>query len=196
MAGNVLDTALQKFILEKSALVPDSEEYRAAAMAIRRDRRLYKEQLFKTGSVVVALPTDENVTVTLKEFQEFAPVKTFSQEIRDMVSRSAILAAGDAKRINLVATGGGATLPIISELAREGVTYESKHVNLTLRDSVPTRVRETNPELIEPYPQIAVAVGGALPELPSLYREVPTTPTNAPQPAGLAPFYKKEWGGS
>jgi molecular chaperone DnaK len=129
----------------------------------------------------------------LKEFQEFAPVKTFSQVIRDMVSRSAILAAGDAKRINLVATGGGATLPIINELAKDGGTYEGKHVNFTLRDTVPTRVRETNPELIEPYPQIAVAVGGALPELPSLYREVPATPTHAPQPAGLPPSYKKEW---
>jgi molecular chaperone DnaK len=124
MAGNVLDTALQKFILEKSALVSDSEEYRAAAMSVRRDRRVLKEQLFNSGEVIVPLPTDENVMVTLEEFQAYAPVVTFSRQIREMVSKSAAVVSGDASRINLVATGGGAALPIIKELADEGVTFE------------------------------------------------------------------------
>jgi len=189
MAGNVLDTALQKLILEKSALVPESEEYRAAAMAIRRDRRVLKEQLFKTGEVIVPLPTDETVRVTLTEFQAYPPVETFSNQIREMVARSAAVVSGDLNRINLVATGGGSSLPIIAELEKNGIDYEGKHVTFDLREPIAAGVRETNPDLVEPYPQIAVALGGALPTLPEQRSSVPSGLV-APPPSFIQPSYK------
>jgi hypothetical protein len=189
MAGNVLDTALQKFILEKSALVPESEEYRAAAMAVRRDRRVLKEQLFKNGEVIVPLPTDENVRVKLDEFRAYPPVVTFSKQIREMVSKSAAMVSGDAGRINLVATGGGSALPIIKEFADEGVTFEGKHIAFSIREPIAAGVRETNRELVESYPQIAVALGGALPTLPEQRRAIGSGLTAVP-PLHIEPSYK------
>jgi hypothetical protein len=189
MAGNVLDTALQKLVMEKSALVPDSEEYRAAAMAVRRDRRLFKEQLFASGEVIVPLPTDENVRVTLEEFQAYPPVVTFENQITEMISNSAGIAAGDFNRINLVATGGGARLPLVKVLSEQGVTYEGRQILLNSREALADGVRQTNPELVDLYPQIAVALGGALPTLPEQMTGQQRGLTSAPA-RHMGPMYK------
>jgi molecular chaperone DnaK len=189
MAGNVLDTALQKFILDKSALVQDSEEYRAAAMAVRRDRRVLKEQLFRNGEVIVPLPTDENVKVTLDEFQAYPQVLTFSEQIRQMVAKSAAVVAGDSSQINLVATGGGASLPLVKALAAEGVDFEGRHIAFTLREPLAPGIRETNPDLVDLYPQIAVALGGALPTLPEQRSAVPEGLVSTPK-RYIGPMYK------
>ena len=41
-AGNVLDNALTKLILDKSTLVPGSAEYRAALAFLNRETRAYR----------------------------------------------------------------------------------------------------------------------------------------------------------
>jgi hypothetical protein len=189
MAGNVLDAALQKMVLEKSALVQDTEEYRAAAMSVRRDRRVLKEQLFKAGEVLVPLPTDETIRITLEEFQRYPSVVTFREQIREMVARSAAVLSGDLARVNLVATGGGASLPLIKELEQNGLRYGDKQISFAFRESIAAGVRETNPDLVEPYPQIAVALGGALPDLPEQKSSVLSGLTATPSHY-IKPMYK------
>ena len=73
---------------------------------------------------------------------------------------------GDADHMVFVATGGGARLPIIKRIAEEGVEYEGNRVAFIWRDPAPEGMAEVYPDLVDPYPQIAVAVGGALPSLP------------------------------
>jgi hypothetical protein len=189
MAGNVLDTALQKLIMEKSALVPESEEYRAAALSVRRDRRLFKEQLFTSGEVIVPLPTDETVRITLEEFNAYPPVVTFQNQITEMISNSAGIVSGDSNRINLVATGGGARLPIVNLLAETGVTYDGRQIMLESREALAEGVRENNPELVDLYPQIAVALGGALPTLPEQMAGLRQGLSSAPV-RRMGPMYK------
>jgi molecular chaperone DnaK (HSP70) len=189
MAGNVLDNALQKLVLERSLLVPESEEYATAGMELRRNRRAYKEQLFNEGRLTVPLTTDENVTITLDDFLAYDRVVRFNREITDLVARSAVVVAGDLGRINLVATGGGSSLPIFRELAAKGVAHDGKHVDLVLVDAIADGVRETNPDLVDPYPQIAVALGGSLPTLPEPKGSVAQGITSAPK-LMMSPIYK------
>lgn len=189
MAGNSLDNILQKIVLEKSALAPTTEEYKAASLALRRNKRIYKEQIFKSGSVLIQLPTDEIVTITLDELLSYQPVIAFTKTIVDMIAKSAAVVAGDATRINLVATGGGSSLPLFKDLVENGADYGEKHIAFTMRDSIADGVRETNPDLVDAFPQIAVALGGALPLLPEQRMDVPAGLSATPR-RQITPAYK------
>jgi molecular chaperone DnaK len=170
-AGNVLDNALTKLILNKSNLMPESSEHRAAAAFLSRRKRIYKEQLFEAGQVLVELPTGEVVEVKVDEFLSFGPVVGFTENVKKLVTKAA-LSIG-ASRIVFVATGGGGRLPIIRKIAEGGVEGDNgKHVTFTWREPAPDGLAEIYPDLIDPYPQIAVAVGGALPNLPEQSRDV------------------------
>jgi hypothetical protein len=113
----------------------------------------------------------------------------FTQRIRVLVGKAAIAVAGDYNQVNLVATGGGANLPMIKNLAEEGADYEGKHVSVIWRDSIPDGVAEEYPDLVAPYSQIAVALGGCLPVLPEQRPSIAHGISGAPKTV-LMPSYK------
>lgn len=188
-AGNILDDALLKLAVQKCGLFGGSTEYQAAVASVRRDKRLYKERLFDNGSVLIEMPTGDIVTIELTEFLGFPPVVDFSQRIRALVGKAAAAVAGDYNQVNLVATGGGATLPMIKGLAEEGVEYEGRHISIIWREPIPEGVGEEYPDLVAPYSQIAVALGGCLPILPEQRANTHSGITGVPKTV-LMPSYK------
>ncbi|RWN47564.1 MAG: hypothetical protein EOS03_08580 [Mesorhizobium sp.] len=188
-AGNMLDQILHKHILDKSSLTQDTTEYRSASLDIRRQRRALKEQLFAEGRLLVLLPTDEAVEVELATFLNLPQMRDFSKTLHDLVAQSAAVVAGPASRIKLVATGGGSRLPFVTKLAEDGVQFEQRHIHFDLVEAMPSALAETNPELSEAFPQVAVAFGGSLPELPEQRSSVPTGIEDAPK-RFIAPMYK------
>ncbi len=189
LAGNALDNALNRFIMEKSGLARDSTEYRLAAAELRRNLRANKEQLFDTGAVVVELATHHIVEISLDDFLGYEPVTKINQQIKAMVAASAEALVGDGDRLKLVATGGGANLPLIAQLAAEGVTCSDRTIRLELADAIDDHIRENHPDLVDPFPQIAVALGGSLPDLPEQRASVSTGLTTTP-PRTLEPLYR------
>jgi hypothetical protein len=187
-AGNVLDNALTKLILTKSNVVPGSAEYSAAAASLSRSKRIYKETLFENGQVIAELPTGEIVEVKLEEFLGFGPVVGFTESVKNLVAKTAIQIAGNAKRLIFVATGGGARLPIIRKIAEEGVEHKGTHITFEWREPAPEGMAALYPDLIDPYPQLAVAVGGALPELPEQRAGVQSALLDAPRYAVAASY--------
>ena len=99
-------------------------------------------------------------------------------------------AAGDLHRINLVATGGGAALPIIRQLVEDGIEFGKKRVAFTQVDLLAEGIRDSNPELVELYPQIAVALGGALPTLPKPVTALKSGIDRVPK-RQIGPIYKQ-----
>jgi len=188
-AGNMLDQILLRHILGVSSLTPDTTEYQSAALYVRRQRRALKEQLFAEGKLVVLLPTDETVVVELEAFLDLPHMRDFEQSLHDLVAQSAQVVAGDASRIKLVATGGGSRLPIVTKLAEGGVQIGQRRISFDLVDAMPGTLATTNPELSDAFPQVAVAFGGSLPELPEQRASVPIGIESAPRRA-LAPMYK------
>ena len=189
MAGNALDGALQRLVMTKSSLSDGSTEHTRAVFELRRQLRAYKETLFRTGTVVIELATYELITVTLDEFLQFPPVVKLNEAIEAMVAGSAATLAGDQNRIKLVPTGGGASLPIVQKLVAEGVRHGDKHIRLELAEAMPQDIRTRHPEWGDPYPQIAVALGGSLPYLPEQMQSIAIGLTQAPRRV-LAPNYK------
>lgn len=188
-AGNVLDNALVRSLLQKSHLAQGSTEYQAAASSLNRSKRINKERLFIDGGLVVELPTQEIVNLTLDEFLASDAVVKFTESIRKLVTESAFAVAGDERRVNLVATGGGARLPIIRSIAEEGVERDGKRIALIWCEPTPEGMAMNYPELVDPYPQIAVALGGALPDLPEQRKSVPDGLRDTPK-YYMKPAYK------
>lgn len=180
-AGNILDSALTKLILSKSNLMSDSAEYHRAAAFLSRRKRINKERLFEDGQVLVELPTGSVVEITVAEFLAYESVVGFTENLRKLVTEAALRIAGDASRIIFVATGGGARLPMLRKIADDGVEADGKRVAFTWRDPAPAGLAEVYPDLIDPYPQIAVAIGGALPMLPEQRRGIPSGLADPPR---------------
>ena len=173
-AGNVLDNFLQAMILEKSGLAQGSPEFDAATLRVRRFIRIYKEQLFDFGEVSVELPTGDVIAVKLAEFLNSERVtKNFKPKIFNMIAKSASITIGSEDKLYLIATGGGANLPFIDEWVKSGIHIDGKYIKLERRSAIPDWISDRYPDLIEPFPQIAVALGGALPELPQTMRDIP-----------------------
>ncbi|MEH6726134.1 MAG: hypothetical protein V7703_08245, partial [Hyphomicrobiales bacterium] len=189
MAGNVLDSALERLVLQKSGLAEGTEEYRVAQLYLRRDKRFLKEQLFAQEKVAVELPNDDVMTIELSEFLRFAPVVRFADAIKQLVAKCAAASRGKQSRIKLIATGGGARLPVIAEIAEFGLEFEGVHINFTVQDPMPDEIRVLHPDLIAPYPQISVALGGSMPITPKQITDL-SEALDVPPPRTIMPNYK------
>ncbi len=166
LAGNALDNALQKFILEHSSLAKGSTEYSQAERALRRTIRAEKEALFATGEVLVELVTDELVEVSLEDFRRDPMVEKIYSSIKKMVLRAAFAIRENYAKVYLVPTGGGASLSLIKELVSEPLVDGDQRLKIELSDAMPEQLKEAYPEIEPYYPQLAVAIGGAHPALP------------------------------
>jgi len=188
LAGNLLDNALQNFILDHSSLAKGSTEYLQAERALRRTIRAEKETLFSSGEVLVELVTDELVEISLEDFRCDPMVEKIYSSIKEMVSKAAFEIRESSARVYLVPTGGGASLSLIEELVSEPLIDGDQRVKLELSSPMPEQLREAYPEIEPYYPQLAVAIGGAHPALPE---QKPTIEhfEGDPGPRHLGPNY-------
>lgn len=188
LAGNAIDNALQKFILERCSLAKGTTEYSQAERALRRTIRAEKETLFSEGEVLVELVTDELVDVSLADFRNDPMVVKIFDVIKDMVTDAAFAIRENDAKIYLVPTGGGAALPVTQELVSEPLRKGDLRVKLELSNAMPEQLREVYPEIEAYYPQLAVAIGGAHPALPE---QKPTIEhfVGDPGPMQLQPIY-------
>jgi|GEM_PF-6819623 len=163
-AGNNLDDGLLSLALSKVHHDPTSAEHDKILASIRKMKRQYKEVLFTTGQVLIPLPDDSAITITLAEFVQQRLVKNFVREIKTLVAVAAEKVF-NKKTVYLIPTGGGARLPFIKQIVDE-INDENNEISLEIKEAMPEDLKQTNPDLIEPYPQLAVAVGGSMADLP------------------------------
>ena len=188
-AGNNIDNILLSEILTRSSLANGTTEYYQVSRALRRLIRDYKERLFDEGVLVAPLNSDENVEIELEEFLQIEPVTNLFQEIKTIVIDAAFVVVGDDGPVHLVATGGGAKLPVVQDLVSDPITKNGRQLRLRLRDAMPDDLREAYPRLVNIYPQLAVAIGGSHPELPEQMTSV-AEGIRDPGPMTLGPVYR------
>ncbi len=174
-AGDTLDSLLLKELLQRANLGTDPDlERRVRDDLRRRSVRRLKERLFKTGQISERLPNDQVVELTKDEFLELEGISIFAANIRAAIQdlltgvHESWGAAGarDKGFFTLILTGGGSDLPMIRDLANEQWTIGGKKVRCRLAKSVPDLIAdELGAEFAQEYPQLAVAMGGAMPLL-------------------------------
>ena len=166
-AGNSIDNALLKEILEASSLARGTTEYDRSLQNLRKSVRALKESLFNDGFVVAPLATRETVEIELEQFLKSQPMVKLFSRIKEIVTEAAFLVSGSDPTVFLVPTGGGSRLPIIDILIAEPLRKDGRNIQLRLREAMPEDLKSPYPDLVPVYSQLAVAVGGALPSLPN-----------------------------
>ena len=163
-AGNTLDNGLLKLILSKVHYDASSTEYHITRNHLQKKKRNYKELLFSNGKVSIKLPDDSVLNVTLDEYLQQDTTKRFVSELTGLITAAAKKVFNN-KTVYLVPTGGGARLPFLAQIVQD-IYKGPDSLSMEIKEAMPVELQETNPDLIQAYPQLAVSVGGSMPDLP------------------------------
>jgi len=170
-AGDHLDTLLTRHILEKAGVDAEDPAGKRAARHLRRNQRAYKERLFAAGRLHLKFDDDVE-SVTLDAFLQDPQVQAFAERLRSKFHNALTAAvecarqysqADDSGRIpvEILLTGGGHALPMVKELASR------PSVEWTYTDAAP---EIPDGPVSEDFRivrrQLAVAIGGAIRDLP------------------------------
>ncbi len=169
-AGNYLDQLLKAYILKMVGIDSSHPMFINAQWDLEKNIRDYKETLFNEGSVYLSLRTGDDVTIELDDFQELEAVQKFSQALSDTMLEILIsvdsswiewATAGPYRNLTVVLTGGGASLPMVQELAKGSIPIKGKTIELEQARNFPAWLEEDYPDLDDDYPRVAVSLGGA-----------------------------------
>ena len=189
IAGNAIDDILWSLVLEACNIEPQTgyprseRDFEIVKKDLNSQIRNIKHNLFQDGKAVIELQPNVSGTLHLDKLKENDRYKTYGEklrEIRNDIIQSVFGQFVDILRpsylltpynIHVLLTGGSSTLPIVSVLAEgfykiDTVAFKFSQVPESLPKWVNRLPRETADLLAVWYPQCAVAIGGAVPELP------------------------------
>lgn len=170
MAGDTLDNALYQYIFSKTGLTINDPNHPRVSRHLRMQVRKLKEDLFRDGDCIANLINGDRVIVSLEDFLQLESVQRFSANLKDKFNEIINgMEHGIAKHyapsgLSIILTGGGATLPMVTELAKGTVSPHGVNLRKVKMDLVPEDF-STDAELAEVYLQMAVAVGGCMPHI-------------------------------
>lgn len=173
MAGDFLDKVLREEIWDNLPASKRNDEIRLQAEGYARD---WKEQLFEHGSVQPTFAGGVVASAIRRDdFLALPGVKLFTKSINDAVDgifqsvsgladQMAAAQSHPLTEITILASGGGAGLPMIKSLAKRRL---GKH-GLRMRDAgpAPEWFVSYHRDEVPVFHQMAVAIGGAFPKLP------------------------------
>lgn len=169
-AGDTLDNALLQAILEKARVDSSNPDFPFVMANLRMNLRTLKEQLFTEELCTYNLSNGDRGIIELDEFLERPAVIKFAehlsltfQRVVDKANKS-ILARFEGSSLTVVLTGGGATLPMVTELSEGACRAHGITLYRSQAPLVPDEFSDDD-ELSFIYPQLAVAIGGASPNL-------------------------------
>lgn len=166
-AGDHIDMLLRSFILSEAGYLADDASVRGPLRLLQLRQRALKEDLFEQGRISVEL-NDQFVEVTLERFLEYAPVRQFSQNLREQFSKALDAAIdvasnylpGQKPEIEIMLTGGGYKLPMVRALAQDPQRA------WRFVEAAPDLPGLAGAAFGQVARQLAVAIGGAVRDLP------------------------------
>jgi molecular chaperone HscA len=175
-AGNEIDRILHKYILDqaqqKHAGIDKATMARIEADLSLQQRRI-KEELFRDGRREYQLADGTRGEIILADFLNLDAVKVFAADLQMEFVKSLkgmdpswIRECGRYK-LYVVATGGSAGLPMVAALGKLNPRVNEIPTECHGMATIPAWVSTKYPELAQQYPQLAVAIGGAQPVLPT-----------------------------
>jgi molecular chaperone DnaK (HSP70) len=170
LAGDRLDILLKFHIFNQARIDPYDAGSRGVVARVRANQRAYKEVLFTTGKVTIEL-VDDYLTITKEDFLANPDVQAFAQLLRSTFRETLECAIACAREyplggrrtpVEVLLTGGGRSLPMVKEFVTN--------------PPLPwIQLEEASPEIpdgsldqnfLDVRPQLAVAIGGAVLDLP------------------------------
>lgn len=174
-AGDTIDSMLRAALLTRHPVDLQSAYGQRISGELNLRVRGFKETLFRSGKLQYSLADDASGELTLEDFLARPEVGRFQTALQESLQRT--LDNIDASWIEnlfakqgllVVLTGGGARLPMVRNLAEGVIESRGFKIARTPASLIPDWIRQDHPEFEPEYPQLAVALGGASPELPAL----------------------------
>jgi molecular chaperone HscA len=169
-AGDRLDSVLLDAILAKVGVRPSSTEYAQVRNDLQHRIRGLKERLCRDGSITAAASNGSPFTVTRDDFLKLPEVQKFGQllqltfeEVVKSVDPSHFTHLDLGQPVEILLTGGGSGLDMVKQLATGQVCVKDKIVQRQQANELPEDLRRESRAVRDDYPQLAVAIGGALP---------------------------------
>jgi molecular chaperone HscA len=168
-AGDYLDMLLMRYILRKASFDAQHPSARRAAQTLRRNQRANKERLFTAGELHVRFG-EEVETVTVAAFMQDRGVQAFAGRLRAKFQESLTAGVECARHhsqggqripVEILLTGGGHGLPMVMSLA-SAPSMEWTYV--AAAPEIPDGPISEDFRIVRP--QLAVAIGGAVQDLP------------------------------
>ena len=195
-AGNSVDRILRNIIVKKCGIRRDllsAQEYEYADIDLDSQIRDIKQQVFNYGRVDFNLRPGIDGGLERGEIEEHAEYRELGErllELRDEIVRQAVLeknqypGAHTKQPIDVLLTGGSSALPVFRRLAEgvievQGWEIEFRSVDNEWIEYLASRHGE---DIVEQYPQLAVAIGGAAPHCPEEIMD--TSGVILPAPSG------------
>jgi molecular chaperone DnaK (HSP70) len=170
-AGDYLDMLLTSHILDRAGIDREDPAGRGLTRRLRLRQRATKEALFAEGVVRVEIG-DDTRNVTLEEFLTDPRVQSFVQRLRSKFQETLEIAVECAREhpqpdgqgttpVEILITGGGHALPMVKEIA---TTLPMQWPFLDTAPELPTGPIDQDLQIVRR--QLAVAIGGAIQDLP------------------------------
>lgn len=167
MAGDQIDSLLTEHILTKAGgyLEPHMKELISRELRLSGLRR-NKETLFTRGTLTLRLVTGMPVTVDRDEFLQTPGVLNLAQvienDLQEFLSKVDASFSPVAEQPTMLLTGGGADIPFIRALLSKRWALAGMSVTFKAAKQVPDAVTIYDIDFQREYPQLAVAMGGAM----------------------------------
>jgi molecular chaperone HscA len=166
-AGNFLDEQVVAFLREKAGLTDGLAGSISSLAYLKREAPRIKQDLFRKGLFTEELPNGELVRANLDELLALPSLQRFADDLWERFSETLSEAVEFTRNlepppawIEVILTGGGSQLPMVREL----VSRAQSDPPVKLIDAAPQWTKRTSWSTA--FPQLAVAVGGAMPVMP------------------------------
>jgi hypothetical protein len=188
-AGDRIDELLIDAVLAADFVSDVSDSREMIIAPLRRVIRPTKERLFRESEISVALESDASVTISLADFLASPPVRNFAENFSSKVKEclegqplGTYEHPDFRSNVDVVITGGGASLPMIREAFASPMKIHGKDLRFNVVNTQPDWLFDY-PDMIPEFPQMSVAIGGAQSDLPT---EVNTVSDMVPAGPGKA----------
>lgn len=204
LAGNEVDAILREIIIEKCGIDRNfrDQDRDLAKNDLDSQVREIKQQIFDEDKARFNIRPRMDGEVRREEVEQHSKYKRLGEGLRSLRNEIIETSIQEDNRVpgqhavlavDVLLTGGSSALPIFQMLAT-GI-YEIKGWQVCFREVgkewIEYLVNKHGEEVMEQYPQLAVAIGGSVPECPEEIRE--TKGMILPSPPGerqVAPVYR------
>ena len=181
-AGDHLDMLLTRYILNRAGIDRDDPAGRGIANRLRARQRETKQVLFAEGRVTVEIG-DDFQTVTQEDFLKDPLTEAFTQRLRTAFGQTLTFAVECARQyslnggrtpVEILLTGGGNGLPMVRDLVNNPPV---RWHYLAASPELPNG--PVHNDFLAVRRQLAVAIGGAVRDLPRETAAIRLWPTGA-----------------
>lgn len=164
-AGDFIDRTIANTVIDASRWAKTPQQKTDLWNALMRNMRDIKETIFAEGAASLR-HEGRVIRIGMKDLERQREFKMFVKSVNDAYEQglSAVrehAAARGAGEVQAVAVGGGAAAPFIKDLIRK---KPKTRINVRPRPATPdwAHAREFAGNLAPVFPQLAIAIGGAL----------------------------------